>query len=642
MGYKQIVVDGEYLGAEPLFENMRFTLKAHHKTVHMMRETLKVEILSEVIDRRRRKPFTTEAWEDFVRKALTEKNNGQSPQKATYTYWGRKIRQVVCQIPARIVDEIRELPSHEPKDKEVVALVRHSRRRGDVPDVSYGIWDEKDEEASVLFVDSVGKTHHTEDHEDDLDSDIFKVAWWGKRLIGPEATTFPRPDRWMIPGLGRVDLPTVGVSLLTRHFTMKRFVPPKATEEAWRSRIATGQWDFKLTWAAKSFFVSPRDEITILKLQHRTLFTAQRDAGSDGKCATGCDEIERQQHLAECPIIWDEYWKHVIELLCRVGAAVPLAGRHMTAYLTLFRVTDDHGATSAEVGILTLAWRCLYAETVGAHIDKRVLKLGRALKRLGNMLRSRLRAYGEKWKKWVESGRDREDPHVIPQKHHNKQVIDSDWVGEYIIHPAVENMAEHGEPTGRWESPDRKPPEEVIAKRKEEAKDRQASGAGRPSRAEIRTVTKKKQTIEAHRRNLAGDARTPKEARERNIDHGEQVCFAQDALAAARNFFRCPDLDGGCGPPHTLHGPLLRSCSRPSRRRSFSAALASRSAVDECELMSLTIHSLSVAMLRTRLSSVGGALNFSDRSSARMYFFFSSARAAGEDGILDTMVRRVA
>ena len=111
MGYKQIVVDGEYLGAEPLFENMRFTLKAHHKTVHMMRETLKVEILSEVIDRRRRKPFTTEAWEDFVRKALTEKNNGQSPQKATYTYWGRKIRQVVCQIPARIVDEIRELPS---------------------------------------------------------------------------------------------------------------------------------------------------------------------------------------------------------------------------------------------------------------------------------------------------------------------------------------------------------------------------------------------------------------------------------------------------------------------------------------------------------------------------------------------------
>ena len=69
----------------------------------------------------------------------------RQPQRSAY--WGRKIRQVVCQIPARIMDEIRELPSHAPKDKEVVALIRHSRRRGDIPDVSYGIWDEKDEEA---------------------------------------------------------------------------------------------------------------------------------------------------------------------------------------------------------------------------------------------------------------------------------------------------------------------------------------------------------------------------------------------------------------------------------------------------------------------------------------------------------------
>jgi len=127
----------------------------------------------------------------------------------------------------------------------------------------------------------------------------------------------------------------------------------------------------------------------------------------------------------------------------------------------LFRVTDKHVATNAEVGILTLAWRCLYAETVGSHVDKRTLRLGRALKRFAKLLRSRLWAYGEKWERWVHTGRDKAIPHVIPMKHHDKQVIASDWIGQYEIHPAIEDMAKHGEPTGRWESPDRRPPERL-------------------------------------------------------------------------------------------------------------------------------------------------------------------------------------
>ena len=68
-----------------------------------------------------------------------------------------------------------------------------------------------------------------------------------------------------------------------------------------------------------------------------------------------------------------------------------------------------------------LGWRCLYAETVGSRIDGRTLDLDSALKRVVSMLIGRLRAYGKRWRDWVQDTQLRMKPSIIPQKHQDKK-----------------------------------------------------------------------------------------------------------------------------------------------------------------------------------------------------------------------------
>ena len=53
------------------------------------------------------------------------------------------------------------------------------------------------------------------------------------------------------------------------------------------------------------------------------------------------------------------------------------------------------------------------------------------------MLIGRLRAYGGKWKEWVETSRLRTRPNTISQRHRNKKVIRQEPNGEYSIHNAI-------------------------------------------------------------------------------------------------------------------------------------------------------------------------------------------------------------
>ena len=133
-------------------------------------------------------------------------------------------------------------------------------------------------------------------------------------------------------------------------------------------------------WRIRSFFTTPRDQATWLKLLHRNLYVANKDPSlADSTCcANGCHTNESMLHLAVCGVIKAEFWDRVATLLDKLNIPRGTGPRFwITGRRTDGKYIDVEGA-----GILFLAWRCLYAETVRARINNEHLKLKHAYARV--------------------------------------------------------------------------------------------------------------------------------------------------------------------------------------------------------------------------------------------------------------------
>ena len=253
-------------------------------------------------------------------------------------------------------------------------------------------------------------------HRADLqqNEEVQEVTWWKHskwdwRICGPAGQVFPRPDGWLL-GDKEVKLYELSVREYTNELTMRKFRPP-ACEAAWDSRLnAALPW--KKIWRIRSIFATPRDQLTGLKLLHRNLYVGKRE--QHDKSCRACTEEESMLHLCECGVIMEEYWSELIKLAIATGMPPPDDA-------TIFVATGALSPTkviSKYLSILWfLGWRCLYAETVGSRIDGRTLDLDSALKRVVSMLIGRLRAYGKRWRDWVQDTQFRTKPSIIPQKH---------------------------------------------------------------------------------------------------------------------------------------------------------------------------------------------------------------------------------
>ena len=189
----------------------------------------------------------------------------------------------------------------------------------------------------------------------------------------------------------------------------------------------------------RSFFTTPRDTQTGLKLLHRNLYTAGHDASIPDRACRACSEKETQLHLCECDIIYREYWEALIQLAVDTGMTPPA---RVTAFIATGALSTTEAIPATHAGIWFLGWRCLYAELVRSRIDNTPPDLERALKRAVGMIIGRLRAYGSRWRLWVETGRYLTPPRAIPRKHHNKGVLTSDAQGNYTIHDAIWQLAQ--------------------------------------------------------------------------------------------------------------------------------------------------------------------------------------------------------
>ena len=176
----------------------------------------------------------------------------------------------------------------------------------------------------------------------------------------------------------------------------------------------------------KSFFATPRDQMAGMKLQHRNLYVPDT--------CPACGDEANQIHYCKCSVLRGAFWDPLLQLMQDVGMPAPA---DVTTFLAVGAISDTKAVSHHFAGMWFIAWRALYAELTGAHVDSRDLDIEVAYERTVRLLIGRLRAYGSKWRKWVETSRLRTRPNVIPRKHRNKKVLRQEADGDYAIHNAI-------------------------------------------------------------------------------------------------------------------------------------------------------------------------------------------------------------
>ena len=203
-----------------------------------------------------------------------------------------------------------------------------------------------------------------------------------------------------------------------------------ATGHTQRARLAV-QPNWPALWKTTDFFASPRDGITFEKVRHRNLCTPSNVAGENPRCIA-CGQLkENIVHYAECECITDQVWEPLLDLMHRMN--LPVMEHQVTFLLTGAR-SAEKACSPAQLGMLKIMWRCVYAEMVAARIDKTRPNLRWAYRRGVRMIVSRLRAYGVKWRTWARKNERTTRKSVIPEKHRDKEILEQTEVGDYKIH----------------------------------------------------------------------------------------------------------------------------------------------------------------------------------------------------------------
>ena len=344
-----------------------------------------MKIMSDIINSDTKKPHTWFEWRQWMEVLRSEKvgtmdSEGKVIVRLTDAELDSRataLVNVMYQVPREVIQAVATKPNYGIKANDLVALVHHEDGDEEA-EVAYGIFTPSataGDRIQMVQEDTVGRWHLANRYRAAAGAyEVHAVETWqgrgreGERIIGPKGTVFPCPKGWKIDGK-KVEIDKLEVKNLTQVLTSRRFLAPTQTEAAWQARLAV-QVCFEKMWKIKCFFATPRDQITWLKLQHRNLFTASRDATTDGRCQSCAMAQENQLHLAECTdqcrVILREFWSPILELVERTGGELPIGtgrqpGPELTAYLVTGRISDEKVVGACAAGVLFLAWRCLYA-----------------------------------------------------------------------------------------------------------------------------------------------------------------------------------------------------------------------------------------------------------------------------------------
>ena len=184
-------------------------------------------------------------------------------------------------------------------------------------------------------------------------------------------------------------------------------------------------------WSIKSFYATPRDQFTWLKVMHRNLFVAG-NGGADATACRACPQRESIAHLVQCQAIREKFWKPLLALMRELGFPLPPQNEE-EPFLLLGRLSDTKVVDPSQAGLMFIAWRCLYAAVVSSRVDGTPLLLEKAFNRTLQMTISRLKANGEKWLLWAQKNHHTGLKSVIPEDKREKTVITFSMFGEYTV-----------------------------------------------------------------------------------------------------------------------------------------------------------------------------------------------------------------
>ena len=434
--------------AEPLWHNARFKLEnVGKKEEAWLAKSLKLRKIQDIVDPETRRLRTRAEWRRYIRdceiKAPWSGHHAAHVSREVRghasTHFIRdtatRLVNVFAEIPERVMFMVRQTPMNaRAEDGQIRILVRkgHNDRIVRCEESRDGM------RLRMLKKDAVGKLADTNLMATHSPSRVLRdPAWWSrqdsdKRIIGQYVKTFPLTEGWEVSGT-EVRLDRLSIKDRTALLAARKMVPP-AAEKAWELRLGL-QFPWDRIWRLKSYYASPRDQFTWLRLMHRNLHVAGHRRDLIDTSCRACSEKETMKHLAECPIIRGDFWEPIFALIGKLGFTPP-SEEDKLIYITLgcYRKGNTIKViTPDQAGLMFIAWRCLYAEIVGSRVDERPLKLEYAYKRTLQMCITRLRAYGEKWLLWSRKNQNTSMKSVIPVNKRDRTVIRQEMLGTYHI-----------------------------------------------------------------------------------------------------------------------------------------------------------------------------------------------------------------
>ena len=106
---------------------------------------------------------------------------------------------------------------------------------------------------------------------------------------------------------------------------------------------------------------------------------------------------------------------------------------HRYAILGIEGATKHTGIDREEAGVLQIAWRCLYAQSVKTKLEGGQLNLEEAVYKTLRLTLARVIAHGNKWRNWYRRQAGHTSPKTFPLEHQEKVLITFDACARFTV-----------------------------------------------------------------------------------------------------------------------------------------------------------------------------------------------------------------
>ena len=404
------------VGSESPWHSHRLPIETTRSQRRYYSETLDVTQWSDFMDGDTGELFTENQWRWMV-KELEKKATGVEPHNDTIISRAQEMCAIQNLIPDEMEWELKKEFETTPKKDAEVYLCRAGKA---IPAI---IINER--EAQLVRIDSVGRGHRLQRKLEFRRWSILKARMWKGRWAGVTGNAYAHDTVWKF---GKVnDFNGLDIQALTKGQIQAK-IKKSAAPEKWKDRI--GPVMIRKAWRKKISYVTPRDKITLMKIQRRNLWVAKNGGMEDTKCrAPGCGAEESQAHLMQCPVIKDKFWEKIREGIVRLGGE---AENKETFWLTGEVGGKLTGADT--MAIIAWAWRALYAATVQAHVEQKNPKYEEAVFNTWRFAIGRVKAHGYRWRRWYVRQRQWMKPKRFPIRHRENMLISLSGEAVYTIH----------------------------------------------------------------------------------------------------------------------------------------------------------------------------------------------------------------